>query len=123
MKRLLSLCLLFAGLAFSQVVTFTIAESGSLSAAVDMRTCTIARIITPAALTGTQLSFQHSEDGVTYTDIYDIGGERTVTVAASRSIFVSPGDWWLLRYLKIRSGISATPTTEAAARTIKVICR
>ena len=123
MKRLLVLCLLFAGLAFSQTVTFTIAESGSLSAAVDMKACTIARIIMPAAMTGVKLTFQHSEDGVAYTDIYDDSTERVINTAASRTIFVSPGDWWMIRFLKIRSGVSATPTAEAAARSIKVICR
>lgn len=124
MKRLIVLCLLFAGLAFSQVVTFSIAQSASLSSAVDMRACTMARIIMPAAMTGTALTFQHSEDGVTYTNLYDaFGSEVTITSAASRTIILSPGDWWILRFLKVRSGTSGTPTTEAAARTIKVICR
>lgn len=124
MKRLIVLCLLFSAAAFSQVVTFTIAESASLSTAVDMRACTMARIIMPAAMTGTALTFQHSEDGVTYTNLYDaFGTEVTITSAASRTIVLSPGDWWLLRYLKVRSGTAGSATAEAAARTIKVVCR
>lgn len=134
MKRLIVLCLLFCGLAFSQTVTFTIAESASLSGAVDFKACTMARIIMNPDASGTgwttaNLTFQHSADGVTYGNVYDqFGNEVTVTVptaasSAAVTIILSPGDWWNVRYVKIRSGTSGTAVNQAAARTIKVVCR
>jgi hypothetical protein len=76
-------------------------------------------IITPAALTGTALSFQVSYDGTTYTALYATGGTAiSYTVAASRVIPLDPAIFGAFPYLKIVSG-----SAEAAARTFTIIIR
>jgi len=100
--------------------TATIAISGTVSSVVD---CTDGRtafaIITPAALTGTAMTFQASHDGVTYTPITDTAGAAvSITVAASRYIPIASANFAGVRYLKIVSG-----TTEVAARAIIVMRR
>lgn len=132
MKYIL-LGLLFATASFGQVKTFTIASGASLSAAVDMRGCTAMRIITPAGTgtvwTAADLTFQHSEDDVTYGVRYDdVKGVVTVGVpdaaaTASVTIEIAPGDHYNLRFLKIQSGTPTVPVVQAASRTLKVICR
>lgn len=125
MKRLLVLCLFLASIASAQVVTFTIANGASLSDTKDMRLCTAMRIVMPSAWTAANLTFQVlSEDGGTLTNLYDeFGAVVTITADASRTIRLSPGDWWNLRFMVIRSGTPDTPVNQGGARTIKVICR
>jgi hypothetical protein len=118
-----------------KVVTFTIAASGSLSGAVDMSACTPARIVINQADSATgwttaNLTFQTLETGGTaYGNLYDqFGAEVTVSVPSGAgadpvTIILSPADWWVMRYMKIRSGTKDTPVTQAAERLIKVICR
>lgn len=121
---LLVLILVLCGSCTAQMMNFTIANGASLSGAVDMRTCTAARIIMPAAWTTANLTFQLSSDGVTYNDLYDeFGNEITVVVAANRTVRLAPGEWWVLRFLKLRSGTAAGAVTQAAERTIKILCR
>lgn len=119
----------------AQQKSFTIANGASLSGAVDMQSCTPARIIinpsgAASGWTAANLTFQSSEDGVTFGKLTDeFGTEAQVTVdstaAASGQVTIrlSPGDWWILRWLKIRSGTSGTPVAQGAERTIRVVCR
>lgn len=147
MKKALILGLALCALAFGQMggsgvqngnpasLTFTIANGASLSAGVDMKGCTPARILINPAGTGSaawttaNLTFQGSEDGSVYGNVHDeFGTEVGVTVptgadAAMKMIVVSPSAWWSWRYLKVRSGTSASAVNQGAARTIKVICR
>ena len=126
MKTLILSLILAASALAQQVITTTIAASGSLSAAVSVTGCTLAAIEMPV-WTATNLTFQVSNDGITYTDFYDdFNTEVLVTTThttTARTIRLSAGDWWSVRYIKVRSGISATPVAQAAARTIKLICR
>jgi len=120
MKRLLSLCLLFASLTFAQQVTFTIAQNGTASAAVDMRACTMARLHMPSGWDTANLEVQLSTDGVTYNTVYDqYDSKVTISAAASRVILLSPGDWWGVRWMKL----VATAAQTTAARTITAICK
>lgn len=122
----------------AEVKTFTIASGASLSDAVDMKSCTPARIlinptaISSSAWTAANLTFRSSEDGVTYgklTDAY--GAEVTVTVDSTAAateqvvIVLSPGDWWIPRFLQVRSGTAATPVTQTriGGTLIKFVCR
>jgi len=101
----------------------TIASCGNLSAAVDLRGCAVLRLEMPASWTTANLTFQISSDASTYRDMYDAyGTEYTVMAAASRAIIMSAGDFFGVRYFKIRSGTSGTPVTQTAARSIGVVC-
>jgi hypothetical protein len=81
------------------------------------------RIITPAAWTAAAITFQASPDGVTYYDLWFNDAEytiasATVATAAARSIVLDPAVFYGIRYLKLRSGTSAAPVNQGAARTI-----
>ena len=120
MKRLIVWCLIFCGLAFSQTVTFTIAQSGTASAAVDLKACTMARLHMPSAWDTANLEVQLSTDGITYKTAYDSYGNKvTITAAADREIILSAGDWWGVRWMKL----VATAAQTTAAREILAICK
>lgn len=107
-----------------RTTTATIAASGSLSAAVDLAGCTLCRISMPSAWTTANLTFSVSYDGTTYNDLYDqYGTEVTVTAAASRTIYLPPSEWAGIRFVKVRSGTSATPVTQEAERALILVTR
>jgi hypothetical protein len=101
------------------VFTATIANGASLSGAVDLGNGTLARIGCPAVVTvntDATFSFQTSTDGVTWKDYYDeYGNEVTIApgkVAASRSFNAPLATFASVRYLKLRTGKSATPQLQ-----------
>lgn len=130
MKRLTTILLLLCAVAlvapaqntnsrFPQVVTFTIAQFASTSDAKDMGGCTAAALIMPAAFTGTAITFSVAADGGAYQTLYDeYGSAKTITVAASRTIILSPSDFWFGGRMKLVSN-----GTESAARTVNLVCR
>jgi hypothetical protein len=103
--------------------TATIAASASLSGAVLLPPgYRVAAIVMPSAWTAADLTFQLSHDGTTYTNAYeDDGTEVTVTAAASRYILIPSETLAPAIRLKIRSGTSDTPVTQAAARELTVV--
>lgn len=75
----------------------------------------------PASWTTANLTFQVSEDGTTFYDLYnDAGTEYTVTAAANRVLRLTLADWLAVRYMKIRSGTTGSAVNQAAARTLKL---
>jgi hypothetical protein len=108
-----------------QTVEATIAQNGSLSAAVRLPpACYLSAIIMPSAWTTANLSFQGSHDNSDYNDIYDeYGSEIIVNAGAARHIVLQPAIWSGTRFLKIRSGTTGTPVTQAAERTLELIVR
>lgn len=138
LATLLALLVCVASFASAEVKTFTIASGASLSDAVDMKSCTPARIIlnsagaSSGAWTTANLTFKSSEDGSVFGKLTDeFGAEVTVVVdstaaaAGQVTIVLSPAAWWVPRYLQIRSGTSGTPVTQTrtGGTTIKVVCR
>jgi hypothetical protein len=98
-----------------------IAINESLSTAIDLADQRAARIAMPAAWTAANLTFQTSVDGITYNDLYDKDGiEYTVVAAASRSMILPLADWLGVRYVKVRSGTSAAPVVQLAARILMI---
>ena len=105
-------------------VSGSIANGASLSGTYTFDTRTPVAIELPAALTGTALTFQLSTDNVTFKNLYDeFGTEVTVQVGTSRIVRLVPADWYFVKYLKVRSGTSGSPTAEGGDRTINFICR
>jgi hypothetical protein len=97
-----------------------IAQSGTASAAVDLMGTTLAGLFTPAALTGTAMTFSTSPtaDG-TYTVIEaGAGSSYSVTVSASKFIAVDTAKFLGVRFLKVISG-----SAEAASRSITLATR
>jgi hypothetical protein len=104
-----------------EVMTTTIASSGTTSSAINLSGLQLVAIDMPAAVTGTTMTFSASTaiDG-TYDGVQEVGG------AAAYSVTMTAGKWTPVDirvfagvpFLKIISGSS-----EAATRTFNLICR
>jgi len=105
--------------------TVTIASGSSLSGAIALSRYGVARIYVPSGWTAANLTFQVSEDGGSYANLYDSGGnEVTVTAAASQAITLDPTVFGLgFQYLKIRSGTSASAVTQGSDRILTLAVR
>lgn len=101
----------------------TIANGGSLSAAVDMGRNELVRIDLPSAWTAAALTFQVSVDGTTFTNLYISGSEFSKTeAAASRGVGIDYSDAVKMhRYIKVRSGTAASAVNQEAARTLRLV--
>ena len=111
------------------LLTATIANGASLSDAqlVDGK---LAGIIIPAAWTAAAITFSASFDGTNYFDVYSSAtGTAAETTIASGNIPTTGGrylplsltDWLSVNFIKIRSGTSATPVNQGAARSIGLV--
>lgn len=100
--------------------TATITSGQQDSAAVDLKDFTLCGFFTPAALTGTALSFKACATvGGTYVPVHDAAGTLiSKTVAAARYTPLNPEDFAGLRYIKVRSG-----SAEGADRIITLAAR
>lgn len=101
--------------------TFTIAESASLSDAIILDEALLAGLLLPAAWTTADLTLQASTRAApsTYANVYDVDGtEVTIKAAASRYVALNPADFAGMYAIKLRSGTSGSPVTQAAARSI-----
>ncbi len=98
---------------------FTIAADASLSAAVPIGGDLPVNIQMPTGWDAANLTFQSSQDGVTFQDLYDSNGiEVAVQADASRNIQLNPADFAGLYWLKIRSGTAAAAVDQTAERTL-----
>jgi hypothetical protein len=107
--------------------TATIAESGSLSSEVDLEGYIIAQISMPAAWTAASLTFQvATTTGGTFQDLYDDSGNEVTSSASASKVYAQDINITKLagaRFLKIRSGTSASAVAQAAERTITLILK
>ena len=104
--------------------TTTIASGQSLTASIDLKDQPILAIQMPASWTTANLTFQGSNDGTNFFDVYNLeGDEYRVVAAASRYIVLSPFEFQWARYIKIRSGTTGTPVNQGADRTLVIITR
>ena len=102
----------------------TIAAAQSVSGIIDTEDFSPCLIITPAALTCTQFTFQVSIGGGVFVDWYDdLGNEIIVEVGASRAVRLDPVEWLGFKAIKIRAGTSAVPVAEAGGRIIEMVAR
>ncbi len=105
-------------------ITVQIVNGASLSDPADLWGCLVGAIQLPSAMTGTSLSFQGSYDGYTFADIYDdTGAEVNPTSAAGHMVLLDPATFGCIRYLKVRSGTTGTPTAEPQTRNIQLLVR
>ena len=105
------------------VDTVTIAISTSLSPAFAAGDGALVGIIMPAAWTAAALTFQGSQDGVNFFNIYDAGTERQIATDASRALSLTHTDWLAFPFLKIRSGTSGAAVNQLATRNLTIIRR
>lgn len=99
--------------------TTTISSGQTVSAEIDLGGTTPVALITPAALTGTTVTFQAATTtGGTFNTVMKDGATLSVTVAASRFVVLQPSDFAGVRFLKVVSGSS-----EGADRTLTLATR
>jgi len=106
-------------------------DASGLSPSVDMTNFVLTGVLIPTVLTGTALTFQAAspaakdKDKADYFNLFDsAGAEVSVTVAGLRYVAFTQAHSELFKavnYLKVRSGTAASPTTEAANRTLYLI--
>lgn len=102
----------------------TIASGASLSGPVASDDGAPVVLVIPGAWTPASVTFQCSADNAAYADLYDqFGTEYTVTAAASRAIILPAADFAGCRSIKVRSGTSAAPVAQAAARALTLVLR
>jgi hypothetical protein len=98
----------------------TIAAGTSLSNAIDCRNGQIIRFIMPQAWDPARLTFQVSNDNLTFHDLFDTEGHEV-------SVFVIPNTSVLLKdprninWVKLRSGTRTAPVVQSASRTITIV--
>lgn len=100
----------------NETATATIASGQSLSDVIDLSGRNLTGILLPAAWTAADLTFSVSIDGVTYADLYDETGEYALVVGASVFSGINIAPLMGFRYLKVRSGTSASPVNQTADR-------
>ena len=102
----------------------TIANAAALSGAVSIGGEALVGIQMPAAWTAADLTMQAAVDETTYNDVYqDDGTELTFQADASRWIAIDPKYTLGIQDFKLRSGTTATPVNQGAARTLILITR
>ncbi len=96
-------------------VTATIADDASLSGAVDLGSGMMLCGVAADDWTAADMTFQVADaiDG-TFYDLYDQNAtEKNVKFAADRHVALDDGTFWTgVRFLKIRSGTSASPVVQ-----------
>lgn len=94
-----------------------------LSAAINLRGGTLCGIYMPGTWVSAALTFQacDTEDG-TFLDVVGTDGtELSFTVAASQYIHVNPLPFYGINFLRLRSGVSATPVNQTADRDLTLM--
>ena len=105
-------------------LTATIANGGSLSAAIDLNERTPVALLMPAAWTAADVTFQASLNNTTFYNVYDeAGSEYTLTVDVDQYIILDPVDLAGARYIKIRSGTGGATQAQGAERIIGLVVR
>lgn len=93
-----------------------IANGGTSSDPINLGDFYLCGLYTPSALTSTSLGFQASDDGITYSTMYDSTGTAiSATVSTSRFVVLNPSTFAGVRFLKL------TCSAEGAARTITAV--
>ena len=109
----------------SSVDVFDIAESASMSDAVDVSQYAGGLIVIPSSWTAAGISFHvGNTSGGTFFPVYDANDAlvEIAAVSASRAYQI-PVDVFGARYLKIQSQTAGTPVNQAAARDITVFLK
>ncbi len=110
------------GIVNTNVTVVRIPSGQSQSAGFNLDGATLYKIVFPSAWTTASLSFLESEsESGTYTPVYYGNDEVVLTSAgASRTIRVNPSDFLAVKWMRLRSGVAATPVNQAANRDILV---
>lgn len=102
----------------------TIATSGTLSGAADLRAFRLVAVAMPSSWTAADLTFQVSIDGgSTYLELIGPAASAFQVSAAASQFIRLPKDAVVdgVDYMIVRSGILGTTVAQAAARTLTLL--
>lgn len=106
----------------------TIPAGQSVSEEIDVSDSVIVGIVMPDTWTAANITFlaaaRDDQNGApaTFVPIHDAAGtELSVTTAANRMVSIAPDATRPARRIKLRSGTTATPVNQLAARTLIVV--
>ena len=120
------------GLRIAATGSLTISSGDGLSGALAIENCAVVRVNMPAGWEGTAaaITFQVSEDGDTYRDVYywndetpATSVEASVTVVESCSYAIPPEWTEGAAYVKVRAGTAATSIPQATNQIVEVVFR
>lgn len=105
------------------VKTLSIPAGESISNTIDIDKRGLQAIVIPSSWTKAAISFQMAiEEGGDYVDVFFSTGEEVKFFPdASKAYVISPSVLEGLRFIKIRSGSSATPVIQVSTANIKLI--
>lgn len=104
---------------FYPALTTSIANGATESAEINTSGAIFTGFYTPAAFTGTAVTFEASKTtGGTFLPVSNAAGAVSITVTTSHYYAVDPKDFQGIQFLKIKSG-----STEGGARTISYSMR
>lgn len=113
--------------ALRTVQTATIANGASVSGTIDLMRTAIVGFVAPAAWTTAALNLEVSTDGSSWSSaVYDAYGSPTGSLSAlvaGAAYAVDMVSLLPFRYVRLRSGTSASPVNQAAQRDFKVVTR
>ncbi len=116
------------GLILAQDVVIANGESLSAVVPLDVRGARqLVGLQMPAAWDAASLTFAVSFDGTTFVPLYWDGAEYTVAAAggaaASLGVSLEPSAFAGWPFVRVRSGVAATPVNQGAERTLKALTR
>jgi hypothetical protein len=102
----------------------TVADSASLSGAIDIGTYVVCGFIPDSGWNTAALTFQASFDGTTYYNLFNGASELAyAAIAASSWVAVDPAVFMGVRFLKVRSGTSGSAVNQTGASVVTVVTR
>jgi len=103
---------------------WTIGSGASLSDTITVEGAYIDGILFPATITGSVVSFQVGFDSGSMMNLLDVNGvEVTVPISAGKAIMLPFGMLRSWSFVAIRTGTSASATTQGASRSIRMSMR
>ena len=102
-------------------VLIDVSDNATISSGVNTDGMLLTGLVFPAAMTGTEVTFDFSIDGTNWYDVVETDGTAvTYTVTAGDAVRVDPSGWAFASsgFLRVTSG-----STETADRSIKLIFR
>jgi len=109
------------GMSKSEVALIDVSEDASNSVGVNVENMLLCGVVFPATMTGTTITFDHSEDNTAWADVKETDGtDVSYTVSAGDVVRVDPSGWAFASegWLRITSD-----GTEVADREIKLFFR
>ena len=106
----------------------TIANGASLSTPASLGAQVLCGILVPAGWTAAALTFQASDDGgATWQSMFDATGAEiaisSAAVAAGQRISINSSAFVGVDLVRVRSGTTAAPVSQGAARTLTLVSR